>query len=111
MTELTPARILRCLRSIVEGGKRMTELTPKEHALEGMNHLEKAVLDVLREANQNGECIGAAEISKRAGIYRDRGSSNMMNDAISTGLLVKLESERRVKRCKQRNNQGGWELI
>ena len=90
----------------------MTDLTPREHALAGMKHLEKAVLGVLREeANQNGECIGAAEISKRAGIYRDRGTENIINDAISTGLLVKLASEGQVKRCTQRNNQGGWELI
>ena len=89
----------------------MTDLTRREHALAGMYHLEKAVLDVLREAKQNGECIGPAEISRRAGIYRDRGTENLPNDAICTGLLAKLVSEGLVKRRKQRNNQGGWELM
>ena len=34
-----------------------------------MGQLEEAVLDVLVEAKRNGECLGVAEISRRAGIW------------------------------------------
>ena len=88
----------------------MSGFRPKQHARMGMFHLEEAVLDVLLEAKHEDECLGAAEISKRAGIFRERGTENIMNDAIATGLLVKLASERRVARCKQENDRGGWEL-
>ncbi len=54
--------------------------------------------------------MGPAEISKRAGIFRDRGSVNIMNDAIVCGILVKLADEDRVQRCEQPNRKGGWEL-
>ena len=33
-----------------------------------------------------------------------------MNDAIAMGILVKLNDEGKVVRCKQPNNRGGWEL-
>ena len=88
----------------------MSGFRPKQHGRVGMFHLEEAVLDVLLEAKHKDECLGAAEISKRAGIFRDRGTQNMMNDAITTGLLVKLASEGRVERCTQRNGLGGWNL-
>ena len=88
----------------------MTGFRPKQHARMGMFHLEESVLDVLLEAKHEAECLGAAEISKRAGIFRDRGTENIMNDAIATGLLVKLASEGRVERCKQENDRDGWEL-
>lgn len=82
----------------------------------GMFHLEESVLDVLLEAKHEGDCIGGAEISRRAGIFRDRGEGivserGIMNDAIVTGLLVKLCIEGRVERCTQSTaNLGGWEL-
>ena len=76
-----------------------------------MFHLEEAVLDVLLEAKHEDQCIGAAEISKRGGIYRDRGVVNIVNDAIVTGILVKLHEEKRVERCTQHDvNRGGWEM-
>ena len=34
----------------------------------------------------------------------------MINDAIVTGLLVKLANANRVQRCTQPNQRGGWEL-
>ena len=89
----------------------MTGLRPKQLSRMGQFYLEEAVLDVLLEARHEGECIGAAEISRKAGIYRERGVVDIMNDAITTGLLVKLHSENRVKRCTQSHaNRGGWEL-
>lgn len=89
----------------------MVGIRPKQHARIGTFHLEEAVLDVLLEAKHEGDCIGAAEISRRAGIFRDRGAADTMNDAIVTGLLVKLHTEGRVERCTQHmSNRGGWEL-
>ena len=86
-------------------------IRPKQHARMGMFLLEEAVLDVLLEAKHQGDCIGPAEISRRAGIFRDRGDVNIMNDAIATGVLVKLHSEGRVSRCTQHSaNRGGWEM-
>lgn len=89
----------------------MTGVRPKQLARMGQFYLEEAVLDVLLEAKHEGECIGPAEISRRVGIYRERGDVNMLNDAITAGLLVKLHSEKRVERCTQSHaNRGGWEL-
>ena len=88
----------------------MTGVRPKQHARIGEFHLEEAVMDVLLEARHENLCIGAAEISRRAGIYRDRGTENIMNDAIATGLLVKLSEQGRVRRCEQESGRGGWQL-
>lgn len=88
----------------------MSGFRPKQHGCMGMFHLEEAVLDVLLEAKHKDECLGAAEISKQAGIFRDRGTQKMMNDAITTGLLIKLDSEGRVERCRQPSGRGGWKL-
>ena len=85
--------------------KRMRDSVRK-----GVFHLEEAVLDVLLEACYENECLGPAEISRRSGIYRERGSENIMNDAIVIGILTKLASQNRVERCKQQNGRGGWEL-
>ena len=87
-------------------------LRPKQHARMGMFHLEEAILDVLLEAKHEGRCIGAAEISKRSGIFRERGKTDIMNDAIATGILVKLHEENRVARCKQHESKRGeWEML
>ena len=76
----------------------------------GEFYLEEAILDVLLEAKYETDCVGPAEISKRAGIFRDRGKEDIMNDAICTGILVKLCDARKVERCAQENNKGGWKL-
>lgn len=93
----------------------MSGIRPKQHARMGMFHLEEAILDVLLDAKHEGDCIGAAEIGKRTGIFRDRGEGivgekGILNDAIVHGVLIKLTTERRVERCTQPNDRGGWEL-
>ncbi len=88
----------------------MTGVRPKQFSRMGEFYLEEAILDVLLEAKHEGQCLGPAEISRRAGIFRERGIQDIMNDAIATGLLVKLSDQRRVQRCTQANNKGGWEL-
>lgn len=88
----------------------MAGIRPKQFARMGEFYLEEAVLDVLLEAKHEGECLGAAEISKRSGIYRERGTKNLPNDAIVHGLLTKLADANRVQRCTQPNQRGGWEL-
>lgn len=85
-------------------------IRPKQFARLGEFYLEEAVLDVLLEARHKDECIGASEISKRAGIFRDRGSEDIMNDAIVHGMLAKLCDENKVERCTQPNGKGGWKL-
>lgn len=86
---------------------------PKQMARFGEFNLEEAVLDILlaaREFDGDG-CLGAAEISKRSGIFRDRGDVNIMNDAIATGILVKLSDQNRVERCEQQGRRrGGWRI-
>ena len=85
-------------------------IRPKQLARSGEFHLEEAILDVLLEARHENECLGAAEISRRAGIFRERGIENIMNDAIATGMLVKLRDQGKVQRCEQPSKRGGWEL-
>ena len=85
-------------------------IRPKQHARLGIFYLEESVLDVLLESKYEGECLGPADISRRAGIFRERGDVNIMNDAIVHGILVKLSDENRVQRCTQPNGRGGWEL-
>ena len=85
-------------------------IRPKQFARMGEFHIEEAVLDVLLEAYHENECLGPKKISIRAGIYRERGSENIMNDAIAIGILTKLASQNRVQRCKQQNEKGGWKL-
>lgn len=46
-------------------------IRPRQLARIGEFHLIEAVLDVLCEAYPNGYGIGAAEISKRTGIFRE----------------------------------------
>jgi hypothetical protein len=49
--------------------------------------------------------VGASKISALTGIYRGRGSLNTMNDAIVTGLLIKLHEEEKIERVKRK-----WKL-
>ena len=83
---------------------------PRDKAAEGTSLLEEAVLEVLYEAGKEGFGLGAAEISQRTQIYRERGVQNMLNDAIVTGLLNSLHDQGRVERHRQRSNRGGWRL-
>lgn len=76
----------------------------------GEFHLEESVISVLYEVYSEKICLDPAEISKRAGIFRERGEVDIMNDAIVCGILVKLHGEGRVERDKQENGKGGWKL-
>ena len=51
----------------------MTGIRPKQYTRMGEFYLEEAVLDVLLDAKHESECIGLAEISKRAGMFRKKG--------------------------------------
>ena len=87
-------------------------IRPKQFARIGEFHIEESILDVLLEAKHEDVCMGAAEISQRAGIFREGGVKDIkgMNDAIVTGMLAKLYKEDKVKRCLQEKGQGGWKL-
>ena len=90
-------------------------IRPKQMARMGEFNLEEAVLDVLLEAQHEGECIGPAEISRRAGIFREPGHAMKGgNDYIVWGILGKLVKQGRVRKCAQNpavpNMKDGWEL-
>lgn len=74
------------------------------NALVGLQLLERAVTEVLA----GGQCLGCAEISRRAGIYRAHGHSR--HDGITEGILHKLLDAGKVIRCNQANGRGGWRL-
>jgi len=78
----------------------------KQFAQIGEFLLQEAVLDVLLDAKRNGEeeWVRLSDISKRAGIYRER--EVFTGDAIAGGLLNKLYSEKRV----EHKNKFGWKL-
>lgn len=78
-------------------------VTAQHNAREGIVRLEDAILEVLAP----GECLGPAEISRRAGIYRGSGSWKNM---ITQVVLQKLHDAGRVARGKQINGQPVWTL-
>ena len=90
-------------------------IRPKQLSRIGEFHLQEALLDVLCDAYPKGFGVGAAEISRRAGIYREPGIMNM-NDAIVHGLLNLLYDEGKVERAPQAppptgsEPRGGWKL-
>ena len=74
-------------------------IRPKQFARIGEFHLEEAVLDVLLEAHHENERLGAAEIGKRTGIFRESGYAKKSgNDDIVWGILGKLIKHGRVKK-------------
>ena len=84
-------------------------IRPKQLTRIGEFHLQEAVLDVLCNAHPEGFGLGAADISRRAGIYRDAGVVHM-NDAIVTGFLNQLYEQGRVEQTPQQGGRGGWRL-
>ncbi len=84
-------------------------IRPKQLSRIGEFHLQEAVLDVLCNAHPEGYGVGAADIGRRAGIYRDPGVMNM-NDAIVHGLLNQLHEQGKVERAPQQGGRGGWRL-
>lgn len=85
-------------------------IRPRQLSRMGTFYLQEAVMDILYEHYPEGYGVGAADISKRAGIYRDRGPSDIMNDAIVTGILNSLYEEGKVERIEQEGGRGGWRL-
>lgn len=90
-------------------------IQPKQLAAVGEHLLEEAVLAVLLEARRKDTCIGAGEISKRAGIFREsRLAKKGGNDDITSGILGKLLKHGRVCRCPKKpdkpDKKDGWKL-
>ena len=90
----------------------MMIIRPKQLSRMGSFYLQEAVLDVLYEHYNEGYGVGAADISRRAGIYRDRGPDDKMNDAIVIGILNSLQDEGRVERtsAQEHRQAGGYRL-
>ncbi len=83
----------------------------RRHGHRGVAHLRVAVMEVLYAAKKKGECIGAAEIGRRAGIFREPGYAvKQGNDYIVTGVLNSLVKDRLLTKCTQANGRPGWEL-
>ena len=83
----------------------------KRHGRRGVAHLRVAVLEVLYAAAKAGECIGAAEIGRRADIFKEPGFAvRQGNDYIVTGVLNSLVKDRLLDKCRQPNGRGGWKL-
>lgn len=83
----------------------------KRHGHRGVAHLRVAVMEVLYSAKKNRECIGGAEISRRAGIFREPGyATKQGNDQIVWGILNSLAKDNLITKCTQKNNRLGWKL-
>ena len=85
-------------------------IRPKQLTRIGEFHLQESLLDVLCDAYPEGYGLGAAEISRRTGIYRESGPDINMNDAIVHGLLNQAQHQGKVERRNQPNGRGGWIL-
>lgn len=88
----------------------MTTLDPKQLARVAEFLLEEAVLSVLARNAPGESGMGAAQIGRIAGIFRDTTEDMKMNDATTHGILNKLLGEGRVVRRDQLNGRGGWAL-
>ncbi len=83
----------------------------KRHGHRGVAHLRVAVMEVLYAAKKAGECIGAAEIGRRSGIFREPGyATKQGNDHIVWGILNSLVKDRLLTKCAQANGRPGWAL-
>ncbi|MBC6407444.1 MAG: HNH endonuclease [Rhodobacteraceae bacterium] len=83
----------------------------QRHGHRGVAHLRIAVLEVLYAARKAKQCIGPAEISRRAGIFREGGyAMKGGNDFIVAGVLNSLVKDTLLDKCHQRNGRGGWRL-
>ena len=71
----------------------------------GMFYLEEAVVAVLQAAHDSGEeSLGPAEISRRAGIFRNPGlgsDDQDIFDDLTSGTLAKLITEGRAERLRR----------
>ena len=80
-----------------------------------MRQLEEAVLDVLVEAERNGECLSVPEISRRAGIYSGKGDTSKgepgsMTHSIAWGIVLKLFRAGLIRKCPKSPGRSGYEL-
>jgi len=83
----------------------------QRHGHRGVAHLRVAVLEVLYHARKSRECIGAAEIGRRAGIFREPGYAQAQgNDSIVWGVLNSLVKDNLLDKCQQKNGKAGWQL-
>ena len=74
----------------------------------GVGLLRIAILEVLHESD---ECLGVAEICRRAGIFREPGYARKQgNDDIGWGVISSLVKTGHIIKCTQGNNKGGWML-
>ena len=68
-------------------------------------------MEVLYTAKKARECLGAAEIGRRGGIFREPGYAvKQGNDYIVTGVLNSLVKDQLLTKCTQNNGRPGWEL-
>lgn len=79
---------------------------PKQSAKDSTFHGHQAILDVLFKAYPKGYGLGAADISKQCGFYREQ----PLNDGIVQGFLNELEQQKKVENSEQLNGKGGWRL-
>ncbi len=79
-----------------------------------MRQLEEAVLEVLVEAERNGECPGVAEISGRAGIWSGKGEASKgepgsVGHSIAWGIFLKLFRAGLIRKCPKSPGRSGYE--
>ena len=79
----------------------------------GMRQLEEAVLEVLFEAQRNGECPGVAEISRRAGLFGGKGDKGKdepgsMAHSIAWGIVLKLYRAGLIRKCPISPGRDGY---
>ena len=74
--------------------------------------LKEAVLDVLTEAKEKGERLGATDIAKRTGIREqfDNDESRAWIPSFTRTLLLDLQHEDRVKQ-RGKGHGSFWEII
>lgn len=82
-------------------------IRPRQLARMGTFYLHEAILDVLCDHYLENYGLGAADISRRIGVYRE---GPPLNDAVVTGYLHELLGQDRVTRRDQDNGQPGWTL-
>ena len=89
----------------------MSERMARRCGIRGVGLLRIAVMEVLYEAALSGECLGPAEIGKRASIFREaKWARKQGNDDIVWGVLSSLAKSGLVTKCAQTNGRGGWML-
>lgn len=75
----------------------------------GVALLRIAVMRVLCDAAEKGECLGAAEIARRANIFREaKWARKSGNDDIVWGVLGSLAKTGHVSRCTKVDGRNGW---